>query len=280
MSTEVKESEDSVQLHLHCSLISLCHTRDTRQHSPAVCGRASASNCGSVGLQWLRQDKVKRGEALVSQASASLLRGEYFGLRAGLSLQTSPIREAVKGRKCALVQISATASWCIRRQRKTNGSHSRGWKEPTVLLKQPGRLSELVVSKERTNSVGLTLTSSCRSQRRRHNESPDWFQKDQIDCMILLWDSKIAGSDSTKWFGQNKVYNLTIIGFWFTWALFHQWIWLFFFYFISYYLASAANLECCNLKKVSTLFKVPSRVSAGTFWLTQTLKIQTIITAL
>lgn len=75
------------------------------------------------------------------------------------SLQTarnvSPIRETVKGGKCALVQLSATNSWRTRRRGSERESEPR-LEAARVLLKQPDRLSKLVVSKEKSNSVGLS----------------------------------------------------------------------------------------------------------------------------
>lgn len=127
----MKESADSVQLYLCCSLISLRHPQDTCQNSPAVCGRASESNSGSIGLQWLRRHKVKRSEALVSKASASLLWGEYSGLSPhsrlrGMSLPLEKLSRAGNVHWCSSLRPAADAQG----GKEAKGRLNRGWKEP------------------------------------------------------------------------------------------------------------------------------------------------------
>lgn len=130
----MKECEDSVQLYLHYGLISLHHPQDTCQISPAVCSWALVSNSGgggSSGLQWVHRHKVKRGETLVSQASTSLLWGEYSGLRShsrrrGTSLPLEELSRLGNVHWCS--SLRPTADACSGEE--ANRSRGRGWKEP------------------------------------------------------------------------------------------------------------------------------------------------------
>lgn len=159
------------------------------QNSPAVCGRAAASNCGSVGLQRLHR-KVKRGEAFVSQASASLPWGEYSGLRPhcklrGMSLPLEKLSRAGNVHWCSSLRPTADTYG----GEEANGSRSRGWKQPASFWSSlTGYQGWWLVKKKAT----LLDSPTCRSWRKNCNQTPDWFQKHQINCVILPWDEKIA----------------------------------------------------------------------------------------
>ena len=116
------------------------------------------SNGGSGGLPWLHRHKVKRGEALVSQASASLLWGEYSGLRShsglwGMSLPLEKLSRPGSVHWCSSGRPAADAFG----SREASGSRSRGWKEPVSFWSSLTGHQGWWLVKKKSYSAGLSL---------------------------------------------------------------------------------------------------------------------------